>query len=249
MLPLGLLAKAGDKAGAMMKTGLSLGSAAVQGIKANKLKKDAESAYPDLIDPQMSSYLSELAQKKRSMETGADFASSMKNIDQSIAGTQENLTNVTGGDTGGTIQAMLQAQMTGQNAKNQALAAGQQNQLAYENLYGNTLRRIADQKLQLQMQRSQQRLAEWARMKQSANQNFMAGMGSLTGLMGKGAGQQQSQAPQGDTSTDFGPVEQSSSPVSMDGANISNSGMPSVAEGAAGGGPDLSALSTMLPGL
>lgn len=234
---------------AIGKTALGLGTAAVQGIKANKLKKDAESAYPDLIDPQMSSYLSELAQKKRSIETGADFASSMKNIDQSIAGTQENLTNVTGGDTGGTIQAMLQAQMTGQNAKNQALAAGQQNQMAYENLYGNTLRRIADQKLQLQMQRSQQKLGEWARMKQSANQNMMAGIGSLAGLIGAGGAGSPAQSmaggsPQGTSSTEA--VGQSSAPFSMEGMDVSNSGMPSPAA-ASGGGPDLSALANLLP--
>jgi len=44
-------------------------------------------------------------------------------------------------------------------------------------MYSGLLNRIEDRKLQLQMYRSQQARAEWAKKQQQANQNLMAGLG------------------------------------------------------------------------
>lgn len=166
--------------------GTSLGSAIggstglLQNIQAKKLKDQAESYLPAYADPNQTAYLTELQQKRRSIDTGADFAAGMQAIDTTNAGTNEALVRSTGGDVGGTVQALLQSQGVANQGKNQILAQGQQQQMQYNQMYGNLLSRIEDRKLQLQMYRSQQARAEWAKKQQQANQNRMAGLGSLT---------------------------------------------------------------------
>jgi len=156
---------------------LSIATGLLQNIQANKLKGQAESYLPAYADPNQTAYLTELQQKRRSIDTGADFAAGMQAIDTTNAGTNEALVRSTGGDVGGAVQALLQSQGVANQGKNQVLAQGQQQQMQYNQVYGNLLSRIEDRKLQLQMYRSQQARAEWAKKQQQANQNMMAGLG------------------------------------------------------------------------
>ena len=87
--------------------GLAMG--AIQTIQANKLKKRAESAFPDLVDPSQAGFLAELGQKRKSLDTGAAFATGMQNIDASQAGTNNSIVQSSGGDAGATMQALLQS--------------------------------------------------------------------------------------------------------------------------------------------
>lgn len=190
----------GGPAGAAVGAGLNLATSLFQEIKANKLKNKAESAFPDLVDPNQSAYLAELDQKRKSIETGAAFQSGMDAIDQTTASTQNAITKSTGGDVTSTIQSLLQAARNSGRAKNEVLAQGQNQQFAYNNLYGNLMNQISGRKMQLQMQRSQQNLAEWSKMKQGANQNFQAGAagGASSLLDGLGGGGQGGAAVDGD---------------------------------------------------
>jgi hypothetical protein len=159
-------------AGAALSTGTGL----LQQLQANRLKNQADAAMPELVDPNQSSFLAELMQKRKSIDTGADFAASMNAIDASNAGTNDTLLRATGGDVGGTIQALLQSERASADAKNQALAQGQQQQLQYTGLAKSLLDDVAQRRMELQLQNAQQNRAEWAQMKQNANQNFMAGL-------------------------------------------------------------------------
>lgn len=152
----------------------------VQQIQANKLKKRAESAFPDLVDPSQAAFLSELGQKRKSLDTGSAFATGMQNIDATQAGTNEALVRAAGGDTGSTMQALLQSQRVAGDSKNAVIAQGQAQQLAYTNAYQGMLDQIAARKLQLQMQRSQQAQAEWAAKQKVASQNLMAAVSTMT---------------------------------------------------------------------
>lgn len=160
---------------------MAIATGIIQQIQANKLRKKAEGAFPDMVDPNQAGYLAELGQKRKSIDTGADFAAGMNAIDTTNAGTNEALTKVTGGDATGTIQALLQSERTSADAKNNVLAQGQQQQLAYTQQYGDLLNQISNRKTQLQMQRSQQARAEWAQKQQAANQNWMVGITNATG--------------------------------------------------------------------
>ena len=159
--------------------GLAMG--AIQTIQANKLKKRAESAFPDLVDPSQAGFLAELGQKRKSLDTGAAFATGMQNIDASQAGTNNSIVQSSGGDAGATMQALLQSQRVAGDSKNSVIAQGQGQQLAYTQMYQGVLDQIAARKLQLQMQRSQQATAEWAAKQKSASQNLMTGIAGFSG--------------------------------------------------------------------
>lgn len=180
-------AKAGAAAGpegAVVGAGLGLATSLIQNIKADKLKRAADNGVPDLVDPNQAAYLAELNQKRKSMDTGADYAAGMDSVDSTTAGTNDAILKATGGDTGGTIQALLQANSSAGNAKNNIIASGQQQRSAYDQMYGGMLNQIAARKMQIQMYQSQQNMAEWAKMKQGANANGMAGAAGAASVAG-----------------------------------------------------------------
>lgn len=175
-----LLALAGSP---LAGAAVSLGTGAIQSLQANKLKNKADAAAPEDVDPNQLAYLAELKQKARSIETGADFASGMNAIDAAGAGTNQAIAQAAGGSSAQLIQGMLQSQKGVNAGKNQVLAQGQQNQVAYDNAYMNLLNKISARKMQMQMQRSQQYRAQWAKKAGAAGQNLMTGVtGALSAL-------------------------------------------------------------------
>ena len=183
--------------GTAIKSGVGLATGMLQSLQAKKLKDKANSNLPQLVDPRQASFLSELNQKRRSMDTGADFAAGMSAIDTGNAGTNQAITQNTGGDVGGTIQALLQSERVSADAKNNVLAQGQQQQMQLNGMFNDLNNKIAARQMQLQMYKSQQAQAEWAKKKQTANQNMGAAVAGITGLIpgaGKGADMGQSTA-------------------------------------------------------
>lgn len=170
-----------------VQSGLSLATSLVQGIQANKLKKKADAAMPDQTDPTQLSFLADLNQKRKAIDTGADFQQATQEADANQATANDAIVGASGGNTNSLMQALLQSQNAAGTQKNRAIADGQQQQMQYNSAYGNMLNKIAARKLELQMQQSQQARGEWATMKQKANQNFMAGIGGLLGGKKPGA--------------------------------------------------------------
>jgi len=165
--------------GSAVGAGMGIATGLLQQFQANKLKKQADSAFPSLVDPAQAGFLAELDQKRRSIETGAAFQSGMDAIDETNAGTNAAIVKTTGGDVGSTIQSLLQAQRGAAGAKNQVLAQGQSKQFQYDSLYKNMMDQISARQLQLQMAKSGQARAEWASKQQGASQNLQAGMAGL----------------------------------------------------------------------
>lgn len=166
------------------QAGVSGITAVIQGIKAKKLKDKADAAMPELVDPGQAAFLSELQQKRRSIDTGADFATGMQAIDATNTGTNDALVRNGGGDAGATMQALLQSERVAGDSKNNVLAQGQQQQMQYNSMYGDLLNNIAGRKLNLQLLQSQQARAEWAKMQGNAARNFMGFLGGGP-MMGK----------------------------------------------------------------
>ena len=155
----GMLGKIGARSNMPKEAIMGLGSGIFQSIQAHKLKNKAESSMPGLIDPRQASFLSELNQKRKSIDTGAAFQTGMNAIDTTNAATNEALTRNSGGNAAGTIQALLQSERTAGDAKNNVLATGQNQQLAYNSMYNQLNNQIAGRALQLQMIRSNQNRA------------------------------------------------------------------------------------------
>jgi len=166
-----------DKAGA----GLSLATGLLQSLQASKLKKQAEGAMPGLVDPNQASFLSELNQKRRSIETGADFAAGMDAIDSTQSTVNNAIAQNAGGDTGGAMQALLSAQRAAGEGKNRVLSSGQSQQMAYDSQYNRLLGDMSARTLELQLLDHQEKMAQWAKKRQFASQNLNAGLAGFLG--------------------------------------------------------------------
>lgn len=167
---------------AAANTPVQLGQGIVQMFQANSLKKAADAAAPPLQDPTQSAFLSELNQKRASLDAGSAYAAGLNNIKATNAGTNNGLVQAGAGNTGGTIQALLQSQRTSDDSANQLNAQGQQEQNFNNSMYGELLNKVVARKMQLQLQKSQQLRAEWADVQKSSNANIgaaMSGGGSL----------------------------------------------------------------------
>lgn len=175
----GVLQTIGQRSNMPKQATMGLASGLIQSIQAANLKRKAEAAFPELVDPNQSAYLSELNQKRKSIETGADFATGMRAIDTTNAGTNNAIVSAGGGDAGGTIQALLQSENVAQTAKDNVLAQGQSEQQYYNGAYGSMLDKISGRKMQLQLLRSQQARAEWDHKSKLAGANLAAGVAGL----------------------------------------------------------------------
>lgn len=153
-------------------TGAGLTKGIPQLLKSMQSKKQADAAMPPAYDAQQLAMLSQVQQKVNALRTGSAFASSMGAIDSSSAGTQEAITQVTGGDVGGTIQALLSSQSAANRAKNQVLAQGDQMQYAYTGLAKTMQDDISSRAMELSLALRQQKLAEWAQGKTDATANI-----------------------------------------------------------------------------
>lgn len=170
---------------------LSLATGLLQNIQANKLDQRAQAAMPSLIDPNQSSYLAELNQKRKSLETGAAFASANQEADTAQAQASNAIVNASGGDVGSTVQSLLQSQRAANDSKNNAIGQGQAQQLAVNNAYQDMLNQISGRKLQLQMYNTDRLRALEAQKRTFANQNTNAGLGRLLSGQSQGQGQTQ----------------------------------------------------------
>src|SRR5258706_16403435 len=74
-------AGAGASAGlSLIPAGVSLASSLIQNIGAKKKGKQADTLMPGSIDPRQAAFLAELNQKRKAIDTGADFGAGMNAI-------------------------------------------------------------------------------------------------------------------------------------------------------------------------
>ena len=154
-------------------------------ISAKRQQKKAEQQKPSLEDPEQRALLEEVQAKRQSIQTGAASATAIREAEQVGATAQANIAKVTGGDVGGTVEALLKAQRGTGKAVNQALAQGQQQQQFFTNLQANLTNRIAQRKLDLQQFERVSTLARAAQLRKEGAGN----LGAAFGLSNFGGGQ------------------------------------------------------------
>lgn len=217
---------------AAANTPVQMGQGIVQMFQANDLKKKADAAAPPLVDPTQAGFLSELNQKRASLDAGTAYAAGLNNIKATNAGTNQGLVQAGAGNTGGTIQALLQSQRVSQDSANNLNAQGQTEQNYNNTMYGELLNKVAARKMQLQLQKSQQLRAEWASAQQASNQNIGAAMS------GGGSSPQTSQPNTGAASAKASGEETGGASPGWEGnkgVSPSDTGTGAQTEGAAGG--------------
>lgn len=147
----------------------------VQMLSAGENKRDANALMPGLYDPMQMALLDEIQQKSRSLNSGSSFAADMGAIDATTAGTQQAITQVTGGNVAGTIEGLLAAQTNANRAKNQVLGQADQQNYNYTALGTDLQNRISARAMELQLAMSQQNRVEWGQNKQDGWGNVAAG--------------------------------------------------------------------------
>lgn len=182
----GAIGQQKEKKAGRAQAAIGIGYGLTQLMEARKARKAAKGFTPELVDPNRAAFMAEIDQKRRSMETGAEFAGMMDEIDQSQASANDAIVSVTGGDSAGTIDALLKSQRVADQGVSQALATGAQNQLAYTGLANSVGSEIAQRKMDLQLEQRRQALAEWAQARKNADASILAGASYLVGG-GKGA--------------------------------------------------------------
>ena len=184
---------AGGPAGAM--AGAKIGSA-VGGLgtmfSGIAKKKQAERARPDLVDPATAARLEEAKRKLKSMESGTDTAtvSALRENQRLAEATKSDIAKNTGGNVGGTVDAMLKAQrISGRNVGG-VVADSARRASGFRSVVDTLANRIADRKREIQQDKSSQLFAEAAESIQTGSQNAVTSGASLipTGSGGPGMG-------------------------------------------------------------
>lgn len=174
------VAIAKQSVGAAAATTLGL----IQSARANKMLRKANSAAPSLYDAQQQAYLSEINQKRRSIQSGSAYAGQLGQIDQGMAGTQQAIVQSSGGDSTGTLSGLLASQAVANRGKNETFAQEGQQQLQYDTLGSALTNKMADRAMQLQLAKSLQLRAQGMQKKQDAYANTMGGLARLGNISG-----------------------------------------------------------------
>lgn len=135
------------------------------------------------VDPAQIARLREIQQTKREIASGRDALTQQRIADIRRAGetTKGQLGKFTGGDVGGTVSAMLRAQRNIDQAQNQAFTQSQQRLPFFENLETQLGNRIAQRKLELDINAQDTARAEAANTQRQI-------IGGISGAIGAGAG-------------------------------------------------------------
>lgn len=186
-------------AGASMLTGIG------QAIAGAVQRKQAEKNMPADEDPEQRAELERLKQDMRSMRSGTDATTqaNLREINQGTAQTQQAISRNTGGNVGGTISGLLQAQRTGANQAGQVYGQARQQSNYFQSLRDQMQNRIAQRKLELGMYRNQQDMARSATNEQEGFQNIAQGASSGLGMIGNLAQQKQANNSMSQGAQDF----------------------------------------------
>lgn len=169
----------------------SIGYGVYQGEQAKKEQKKAEAAYVEKEDAQQRALLNALRQRQRYAEAGASRMSALKKrmAEESGAQAQANIARGAGGSSGGYIDALLRSQNITQRQLMQGAAETEATADRYLMAQAPIVSDMADRRLSLQTYARDVASGRAAALRQSSEQNIMAGISmGASGMKGIGGG-------------------------------------------------------------
>lgn len=144
-------------------------------------RKKAERMRPGEVDPSQMSRLEEAKRKLRSIETGTDATTqqALSETKKMTEATKSDISKVTGGNIGSTVDALLKSQRLGGRAANQVFAQAGARTSGFESLIERLANRVEDRKREIQQDKSDQTRAYGEEAVQTGMQNTMTGLISL----------------------------------------------------------------------
>jgi len=151
----------------------ALAGGITSGIKANKAQQSQDIP---VVDPMERARLSRLEQISRSLSSGSDALTQQNIRNQQATGraAQNAISRSTGGDVGGTLDALLKSQKATQGGVNQAVAQAASRLPYFDSAAGQMASRIAQRRLELDLLRRGQDLASSTRNRTVNNANTQA---------------------------------------------------------------------------
>jgi len=142
---------------------------AVGGMVGNAGKKDGGQL--PLSDPEQLALLAEIHRRRQQAASGVLEPGAQQAAQQLLGATQSNLAKVSGGDVGGTVSALLQAQKLGGRNINQLLGQQQNQEKFFLSAESDLQNRVAQRKLDIQYLEQLRRQAQQAENATSGNEN------------------------------------------------------------------------------
>lgn len=149
------------------EAGLAAIKGLVQSVKAKRLQKKADAAFPEQEDPELRALLTNVARRKRAFQTGTALEGQMSNI-RSLGRTGVNAAFRAGGGAAGLnrINQLIQQGMLGLQE------ASLKGEMFYAEKEQGLTEQIAQTKLEKQLLKYNQKQADAKQMKTSANRNL-----------------------------------------------------------------------------
>jgi hypothetical protein len=159
-----------------MKAGCGIGSGVCGEIEGGKAWKEANAMKIPEYNPGQVEFLNEIINKRKRLEAGTMYMPQQEQIRQMGAYGMRTASNVSGGDIGGTINALkLINRGTGANL-NKLYSGMQEQSMGLMGMEQNQVKQIADRELGLAMYDKQQAMADAAQQKKMAWENLSAGI-------------------------------------------------------------------------
>lgn len=142
-----------------------------------KMKQAGEMVAPE-TDPARVLAMEDALRKERQLSSGTDTTTqtALQEVQQTTAATQRGLSEITGGNVGGTVSAMLSAQRMGDQAKNRVFADASSKGMQMGRLADAINQEISQRKMEIQNFKSSQRRAEGAQLQKQGFGNLSAGI-------------------------------------------------------------------------
>lgn len=151
----------------------ALAGGLIGGLKENRSQ---QSQGVPVVDPNERARLSRLEQLSRSMSSGSDALTQQNIRNQQNVGraAQNAISKSTGGDVGGTLDALLRSQKATQGGVNQAVAQSAQRLPYFDSAAGQLGSKIDQRRLELDLLNRGQDLASSTRNRTASNLNSQA---------------------------------------------------------------------------
>jgi hypothetical protein len=147
-----------------------------QSVGAKKKENEAKRLFPALIDPMESSSLARYRRLSRNIASGTRFSKQMDQLSSGHAAMTRGIIKKSGGSVGLAVAGMAKATKNFSDQFATTMGELQKNRMAYEGLADKTKDRIVDRKLELEMTKYSQKMAEAMQQKQEGKANTTGGL-------------------------------------------------------------------------
>ena len=166
--------------------------ALVGGIQGNQREKALDSALAGInaipaIDPTMTEFASQVERERRAVQSGltTEFQAGRDMLERTTSGATNLVGQVYAQNPALMLSSLSRIQNQGAMQANQMLGIVGQNQMKYSDMLRDTLNRISQRALDVNMHKAQQRLGVATQNQSDFNKNMLAGAMMLPGVIGE----------------------------------------------------------------